>query len=278
MPQSLFKNCIVKRAVQEYLFHGIKVPKGLGLGGPNPKPYEALMKEHADMVVLCDYNPPAGSNVHKNSLIGEYQLVMPQWVDADFCKAWSTNELDIMYLYESMKRNGGKYLTITVSAHDGRKEIELLQDINRVFGADFSNEKPAACITFPKLDGRQYLHVYDPIGNVTMIKYRDSGDNMIGLKIVIPSSTSKVVPQKEVLEKKNTRQCMHTETAKKIFDKILEKYEFSEDGITLTAAEMAVTISDVKARQLGGALGIVLDPKYIINVPGIARRYKVIRK
>ena len=270
----MFKHCVVKRAVQEYLFHGIKVPKGLGLGGPNPKPYEALMKEHADMVVLCDYDPPTGSNVHKNSLIGEYQLVMPQWVDADFCKTWSTNELDIMYLYESMKRNGGKYLTITVSAHDGRKEIELLQDIKRVFGADFSNEKPAACITYPKLDGKQYLHVYDPVGNVTMIKYRD-GDNMVCLKVVISSSTSDTVHQKEVLEKKKYN--MKPETAKAIFDRILEKFEPDVNGEALYAADIASDIG-MHSVSVGNAMGIMADHKCVISRPGFKNIYLVRRK
>lgn len=271
----MFENSIVKRRVQSILFNGIKVSSMVGLAGPNPEDYVEIIKQHADKINLCDYEP-SRKYVTKNSLIGMFQLVKPKWVDADFCSSWITNKLDTWYLYNSLKETGG-VLTVTFSTHTGYKDAQMFKALKEIFGIDLSKAEKEECITFPKLGGREYIHIYEPVDNITMIKYRDSGDNMICLKVIIPSSTSKVVPQKEVLEKKNTRQCMHTETAKKIFDKILEKYEFSEDGITLTAADISDVVG-IKPRQIGGALGIVLDPKYIIKVPGIARRYKVILK
>lgn len=271
----MFENSIVKRRVQSILFNGIKVPSMVGLAGPNPEDYVEIIKQHAEKVNLCDYEP-SRKYVTKNSLIGMYQLVKPKWVDADFCSSWVSNHLDTWYLYNSLKETGG-ILTVTFSTHTGRKDAEMFLALKGIFGIDLSKAEKVECITFPKLGGKEYIHIYEPVGNITMIKYRDSGDNMICLKVIISSRTSRVEPQKEVLEKKNARQCMHTETAKKIFDKILEKYEFSEDGVVLTAAQMSNVVG-VKPRQIGGALSIVLDPKYIISSPGLARMYKVRRK
>lgn len=246
----------------------------VGLAGPNPEDYVEIIKQHADKINLCDYEP-SRKYVTKNSLIGMYQLVKPKWVDADFCSSWVSNHLDTWYLYNSLKETGG-ILTVTFSTHTGRKDAEMFLALKGIFGVDLSKAEKVECITFPKLGGKEYIHIYEPVGNITMIKYRDSGDNMICLKVIIPSRTSRVEPQKEVLEKKGKTH-MKPETAKAIFDRILEKFEPDVNGESLSAADISRAIG-MHAVSVGGAMSIMADHKCIISRPGVKNTYLVRRK
>lgn len=246
----------------------------VGLAGPNPEDYVEIIKQHADKINLCDYEP-SRKYVTKNSLIGMFQLVKPKWVDADFCSSWITNKLDTWYLYNSLKETGG-ILTVTFSTHTGYKDAQMFEALKEIFGIDLSKAEKVECITFPKLGGREYIHIYEPVDNITMIKYRDSGDNMICFKVaIIPSKTSKVEPQKEVLEKKKTN--MKPETAKAIFDKILEKFEPDVNGESLSAADIASDIG-MHSVNVGNAMSIMADHKCIISRPGFKNIYLVKRK